>query len=85
MISFCSVWKLSRPDSGSCFLGLAVGPGGWVHCPLGISWRFSSCNTEEGKKTARGWLPNRVYSEVKHQHEVTQSKGRKIKVQGGGL
>ena len=36
---FCTVGKQSI---GQCqvarYLGLAIGPGGWVHCPLGISW-----------------------------------------------
>ena len=65
---------VNRPESGSWFLGLAVGPDGWVHFLGGISWRLSSCNTEGGKQTARGWLPKRVYSEVKHQQEVTQQR-----------
>ena len=73
---------VNRPESGSWFLGLAIDPGGWVHCPLRISWRLSSCNTEGGKKTTRGWLPKRVYHKVKHPYEVTQSKGREIKLQG---
>ena len=74
---FCTVGKLSI---GQCqvarYLDLAVGPCGWVHCPLGISCRLSSYTTKGGKQTTMGWLPKRVHHKVKHQHEVTYSKGR---------